>query len=68
MMRAAKATARTMIRMTKRRARMPPRKRMAMAIEMMTTKAPKSGSFSRSTPTATMALANGRKAFFRSCM
>jgi hypothetical protein len=64
----AKAATSTTIRTANRRARMPPRKRMPMAIEMITTKAPKSGSLSSRMPTATIAPAIGRKAFFRSCM
>ena len=66
--RIAKAASRTTISTANSRARMPPRKRMPMAMAMMTTKAPKSGSFSNRMPTKTIAAAIGRKAFFRSCM
>ena len=41
---------------------------MPMAIEMMTTKAPKSGSLSSSMPTTAIAPNMGRKACLRSCI
>ena len=58
----------TLVPTANKRARIPPRKRMPMAIEITTIKAPKSGSLSNSTPTAIIAHVIGRKAFFRLCM
>ena len=67
-MRTTKAAARPTASTAKIRQLSPPRKRMAIAMRVTTTSAPKSGSRSSSPATKNITENIGRKPFFRSSM